>query len=216
MGYLEWFNRSPYYPYIANNLSTKQLSKIKYIYSALDNRNLIVFGHMLFNNGFIAGIDMYDSFYVRYNEGYEPCGIEIVAFKWINNLGISVESFVDEIICAIDIYGNVTQLGRFWINSAMLPHAKELCFAKIDETIEDGFRIKKVTKGKKLGVLVMGSYKLILNAVLYGSFENYAYITYCADDDMLALRLSLFVDKNNNIYFNYNNDIIYLNEFKGV
>lgn len=65
MGYLEWFNRSPYYPYIANNLSTKQLFKIKYIYSALDNRNLIVFGHMLFNNGFIMGIDMYDSFYIK-------------------------------------------------------------------------------------------------------------------------------------------------------
>lgn len=214
MGSLEWLNRNTYYPYIVNNLSGKQLSRLKYIIKNIEDNRLRIYGHIFIYNGAISGVDIFNSFYMAYSNGYEPCGAEIAVFKWMNNLGVLVDNMLYELLCAVDNDGYVTQMGRLWIKSAQLPKAQDLCFARIIETVDNGLKVKKIEKAKVLGIIKEEAYEIELHDILHGGIESFVYITYYTETSTQMLRLQLYNDRNNLLYFTYNNRNIYLREFK--
>ena len=216
MGSLEWLNRHTYYPYIMNNLSRKQLSRLRYIIKNIEDNKLRIYGHIFTYNGAISGIDIFNNFYMAYFNGYEPCGAEIAVFKWMNNLGVLIDSMLYELLCAVDNEGYPTQIGRLWIKAAQLPKASDLCFAQITEVVENGLKVKKIKKANVIGIIAEETYEIELNDILYGCTESFVYITYYTETSTQMLRLQLYVDRNNLLYFSYNNKKIYLKEFKKV
>lgn len=213
MGRLEWFNNNIYYSYISNNISEKQMYRLKYVIKNIDEQNVKIFGHILISDGKLIGVDVYDSFYMTYSVGYEPCGIEIAVFKWINNLGVHIGNLIYEIMCALDIEGFVTRIGRLWVESSILPKAQDLCYASIEEVLEKGLKIKRINRARVLGVIKRNSEEIELNDVIYGGVESYVYITSYTENDLMMLRIPLYTDMDNFLYFLYKNEKIYLYEF---
>ena len=210
MGSLEWFTRNIYYTYIANNLSEKQMWRLKYILTSLEENKLKIFGHIFINMGMIAGVNTMDNFYMSYIDGYEPCGAEIAVFKWMNNLGVVAEDMVFELTQAVDINGYVTRIGRVWIKSALLPKIDDVCYAKIIEVIDDGFKVRSLIKAKVIGVIKYKRNKIEVHDILYGGIESFIYISYYRDKTVQRLKVSLYTDKSHLLYFIKKKKKIYL------
>ena len=189
------------------------MQRLKYIMKSLDEQKLRIYGHVFINNGRLSGIDIYNTFYIDYNVGYEPSGIEIALFKWMNNLGVMVDELLYEIFCALDTDGTITYMGRMWIASAKLPNTQDFCYAHIEEVIDNGLKIRKVIKANKLCTLNKGIYSFELHDILYGGVESIGYITYYSGDISQALKVRIYFDSGNLLYFNYNGEKVYLYKF---